>query len=270
MKKTALVLLALAALVSCGQQEEKEVHKVGIVAHRGFWQCEEAQNAENSIASLKCAQDAGLWGSECDVHMTADEVIIVNHNNHIDGIDIHSNPFSAFADCRLANGETVPTFDEYLTQTEKCATTMLVLEIKREKDDSADIRCTDLCIEALKKHNLYSPDRVAFISFSPVISEYLAKVAPEFINQYLSNDPRPAEMAAKGVNGMDTYWGTVKKDSLWYQEARDNNMSFNIWTVNEEEMMKEFALLGVDQITTNYPVKCREVLKESGIEENRL
>ena len=30
-----------------------------IVAHRGFWNCEEAGYAKNSIASLKCAQQAG-------------------------------------------------------------------------------------------------------------------------------------------------------------------------------------------------------------------
>ena len=35
-----------------------------IVAHRGFWNCEEAGYAKNSIASLKCAQQADVWGSE--------------------------------------------------------------------------------------------------------------------------------------------------------------------------------------------------------------
>ena len=41
---------------------------VAIVAHRGFWKSEQGGMSENSIASLKAAQDAGLWGSECDIH----------------------------------------------------------------------------------------------------------------------------------------------------------------------------------------------------------
>ncbi|MBQ1683432.1 MAG: hypothetical protein II071_04055, partial [Bacteroidales bacterium] len=51
--------------------------RIAIVAHRGFWNSEAGGFSENSIASLKAAQDAGLWGSECDVHLTADDVVIV-------------------------------------------------------------------------------------------------------------------------------------------------------------------------------------------------
>ena len=59
--------------------------KVAIVAHRGFWKSEAGGMSENSIASLKAAQDNGFWGSECDIHITADDVVIVNHNNDIGG-----------------------------------------------------------------------------------------------------------------------------------------------------------------------------------------
>ena len=53
--------------------------KTGIVAHRGFWNCEEAGYAKNSVAALRCAQEAGFWGSEFDVNMTSDGVLIVYH-----------------------------------------------------------------------------------------------------------------------------------------------------------------------------------------------
>ena len=62
----------------------------GIVAHRGFWNCEEAGYAKNSIASLRCAQQAGVWGSEFDVNMTADSVLIVFHDSSIDGKKIEA------------------------------------------------------------------------------------------------------------------------------------------------------------------------------------
>ena len=71
--------------------------KVAIVAHRGFWNCEAAGYMENTIASLKAAQDNGLWGSEFDIHLTSDDVVIVNHNNDIQGVKIADNPYSVFA-----------------------------------------------------------------------------------------------------------------------------------------------------------------------------
>ena len=52
---TAAVLLVPAVSVSCRQKEEK----VAIVAHRGYWNCEKAGYAKNSLAALKCAQEAG-------------------------------------------------------------------------------------------------------------------------------------------------------------------------------------------------------------------
>ena len=53
-------------------------HKVGIVAHRGFWNCEEAGYAQNSVAALRQAQLAGFWGSEFDVQLTADTIVVVD------------------------------------------------------------------------------------------------------------------------------------------------------------------------------------------------
>ena len=70
--------------------------KTAIVAHRGFWNCEAAGYMENTIASLKAAQDNGLWGSEFDIHITSDDVVLVNHNDNIQGVKIADNPLSVF------------------------------------------------------------------------------------------------------------------------------------------------------------------------------
>ena len=40
--------------------QKNKFNGTGIVAHRGFWNCEEAGYAKNSIASLRCAQEAGV------------------------------------------------------------------------------------------------------------------------------------------------------------------------------------------------------------------
>ena len=126
--RSSIIAAAAAALVigACSP----EVHKVAITAHRGYWKCEGSGYAQNSIASLANAQEQMFWGSEFDVHLTADSVLVINHDADIQGIDIKTNPYSAIKDLVLPNGEKLSTIDDYLAQGEKTANTMLVCELK--------------------------------------------------------------------------------------------------------------------------------------------
>ena len=90
--------------------------KMAIVAHRGFWKSEAGGMSENSIASLKAAQDNGFWGSECDIHIPSDDVVLVNHNDDIAGKLIETHKYADFQEDLLPNGEKRPTLDEYLDQ----------------------------------------------------------------------------------------------------------------------------------------------------------
>ncbi|MCD8295310.1 MAG: hypothetical protein LUE27_08740, partial [Clostridia bacterium] len=101
--KNRLILAALAALalvgtVSCSggssANEDLQPHSIGIAAHRGFWACEEGTFVHNSIASLRTAQEYGFWGSELDLHLTTDEVIVVFHDDKFHNIRIDANPYS--------------------------------------------------------------------------------------------------------------------------------------------------------------------------------
>ena len=82
MKKILFALAVLASMsIADAFAQEREV---AIVAHRGFWNCEEA-GAKNSIASLDQAQKNDFWGSEFDVNMTKDGVLLVFHDRKING-----------------------------------------------------------------------------------------------------------------------------------------------------------------------------------------
>ena len=238
--------------------------RIAIVAHRGFWNSEAGGFSENSIASLKAAQDAGLWGSECDVHLTADDVVIVNHNNDIEGKLIRTHNFADFANDLLPNGERRPTLDEYLTQTEKCTTTKLVIEFKKQASPEREALLVEKTIAQLKEHNLYTPERILFISFSKFICEKIAAEHPQFVNQFLSADPildeDPAIYAAKGINGVDYHYKMFKAHPEWVRKAHSLGMSVNAWTVNKEEDIKKMIEVGVDAITTNEPLLVRDLL----------
>lgn len=258
---------ALLAMTSCigsktGFPKIKQDGKTSIVAHRGYWNCEAAGYAENSIASLKAAQDNGFWGSEFDVHITTDDVVLVFHNDDIDGVRIDTSKAAAFAEHRLANGETVPTLDEYLSQGEKSYKTILVLELKAEITMEREDALVDKCIEALQAHNLLDPSRVIFISFSKYMCDRIAAEHPQFINQYLNGDYTPEELAEYGINGFDYHINAVLKDSTIVERAHSLGMSTNVWTVNKAEQMQKFIDLGVDAITTNEPEVLRGLLGE--------
>lgn len=220
-----------------------------IVAHRGYWQ----DNQENSVESLKKAQEFGCWGSEFDLHMSSDNVVVVNHDGVVKGVRIQDNPFEK------VKGQ-VPTLDEYLKQGARNKDCVLVLELKPHKSQEREFVLIDKCLEALKARKLLDPKRVAFISFSYPICKELARRCPGFTVQYLEGDKSPAQVYADGINGIDYHYSCFKNHPEWVKEAHDLGMSVNVWTVNSEKDIARMIDLGVDQITTNEPALTREIL----------
>ena len=227
-----------------------------IVAHRGHWR----ENAQNSIASLTEAQNFGCWGSEFDLHLTADDVVIVNHDATIGKTKIQTSPLEEVRAYSLKNKEKVPTLDEYLKQGAKNKECVLVLELKPHANAQREDILIDKCLEALKANKLMDPKRIAFISFSYHICKELAKKCPGYTVQYLEGDKTPAQVFADGINGIDYHYSHFKKHPEWVKEAHDLGMSVNAWTVDKEEDIRLMKELGVDQITTNDPALTREIL----------
>ena len=175
MKTRVILFIALILLPFASEAQRTKHDGTGIVAHRGFWNCEDAGYSKNSIASLRCAQEAGFWGSEFDVNMTSDGVLLVWHDNNVEGKRIEKHPYEEFKYYRLKNGEPIPTIDQYLEQAKKYPETVLVYEMKKHSCAEVEDRFVDLAIENLKKHELLDPSRVIFISFSHHICKLLQR-----------------------------------------------------------------------------------------------
>ena len=250
----ALILLT----VSCSDQSRAP--KTAIVAHRGFWNCEEAAFSENSIASLRMAQEKHFWGAEFDLQLSADDTVMVNHNPSIRGMKIANHPYSDFIEFYLPNGERRPTLNEYLDQGAKCKTTMLVIEFKAQDTEEREDRLVDLTLDALKAHNLYDPARAMFISFSLHVCKRIAELAPEFGNQYLSGDLYPEDLVALGINGWDYHYRVVEEHADWVARSAELGLSTNVWTVNKADPARSFIDMGVQAITTNEPLMVRRLL----------
>lgn len=234
--------------------------RTAIVAHRGFWKCEEGGMSENSIASLRAAQNAGLWGSECDVHLTADGVVIVNHNGDIEGKLIADHLYADFAQDLLPNGERRPTLEEYALQASRSRTTMLVIELKKQPSPLEENMLVDKTIETLSKIGMLDPQRVAFISFSYGMCRRIARLCPGFINQYINGDKTPRELMVAGINGMDYNHRLLCGHCEWISDCNASGMSSNSWTVNDSSSVRILSEAGIGALTTNEPLMVRNLL----------
>ena len=222
------VAALLLTLASCSAQNGP-----AICAHRGFWKCQDVPNEQNSLASLKMSQDYGFWGSEFDVHLTVDGVAVVYHDDIKDGMLIHTTTYEELAQKPLSNGEVLPTLEAYLDQG-KLSKRMLVLELKPESSREQADALIDHCIRALKERDLYRP--------------------------YLEGNIAPEELHAMGINGIDYHYIAFHKHPDWVERAHKLGMSVNVWTVDTVEEMQYLIDLGVDCITTNEPLKLRDLL----------
>ena len=247
-----LLLLTFCTLVCLAQPK--------VVAHRGYWMTE--GSAQNSIASLQKAAEIGCWGSEFDVHITADDKLLVNHDIVLNGLSIHEMPIDSFLVMVHKNGEHPATIDDYLTQGEQ-SNCMLVWELKPNESEEQENKLVDGAIAALKAHNLYDPKRVMFISFSLNMCKRVAELCPEFTNQFLEgaeNDYGPQEIFDMGINGIDYHFSKFYAHPEWVEQAHKLGMSVNVWTVDDPADIQAMIDLGVDCITTNEPLKVRELL----------
>lgn len=270
----AALIMACSTFVTASDLEAKSRKTnrnktMGIVAHRGFWNCEEAGYAKNSVAALRCAQENGFWGSEFDVNMTADGVLIVFHDGKVDGKRIEKHPYSEFKDVTIANGEKIPTIDEYLEQGKKYPETMLVYEMKPHSCDEVEERFVELTIAKLKEHELLDPEKVMFISFSYYLCKRMAEELPGFTVQYLGGEKSPKHVKKDGINGIDYHYKIFNINPKWAVKAQRMKMSTNAWTVNKEGSMVDVINHGIMYMTTDYPLVARKVIEAEGLKEIR-
>jgi glycerophosphoryl diester phosphodiesterase len=222
-----------------------------VVAHRGAWK--EDKLPENSIAALRKAIKRKYMGSEFDVRMTADDVLVVNHDPSFQGLEIEKVMYSQLLDHKLSNGEKIPTLEEYLLAgMKKNKMTRLVLEIKPSeisKERGMDIakKVYDL-VTRMHAHSM-----VDYISFDINILKTLIQLNPNIFTQYLAGEISPQELNALGIKGLDYHFSVFKKNPDWIADAKKLNMKLNAWTVNDATDMDFFIQNLFDFITTNEP-----------------
>lgn len=230
--------------------------KIGVVAHRGFWNTE--GSAQNSIRSIVKADSIKAFASEFDVWISADDSLVVNHDAIFKNVDIENSDYNTIRSIILDNGETLPSLDEYL-QTAQTLEIPLILELKEHKNKERETIALPKIVSKLRNHNLV--DRTTFISFSLQACKLFHNLLPDNEVYYLNGDLTPKEIKELGFTGIDYSRRTLEKHPEWINQAHALGLKVNVWTINEDSHIQYFKDLGVDYITTNEPLKAMGIVE---------
>ena len=261
MKK--IITMAVAAVVAVSAMAQPKV-----VAHRGFHATD--GSCRNSIEALKQAQNMKLYGSECDLNLTKDGVIVVAHGGlHPDKIyrkgedikrlDIQRSTYEELKAIKLENGEVIPTLEQYLEQLKKSNNTKLIIEIKNHYTRAKESEIVRKTVDMVAKYGLN--DMVEYIAFRPWVCFELEKMAPKGTPiAYLNGDYDPEYVEGMGVSGIDYNYKVLYKRPEWIKQCHERGLTVNVWTVDDEAELRWVIEQGVDYITTDNPLEANRLL----------
>jgi glycerophosphoryl diester phosphodiesterase len=250
MKSVVLTIVILFTSFLIGMSQEKNTTKV--IAHRGAWK--NTGVPENSIAALQHAINLNCYGSEFDVHLSADSVPFVLHDHTIQGIHIEKTTATDLKKIKLTNGETLPTLEEYLLAGKGQKKTRLILEIKTSSiSKERSLALTKKCVDLVTQTSVAAI--TDYIAFDFDVCLKVKALSPKASIQYLSGDKSPEDLATAGLDGFDYHFSVLKRNENWLADAQRRKLSTNAWTVNDEEIMRWLMDQKIDMITTNEPEK---------------
>ena len=102
MKRLFALVIALAAAFAVHGQPL-------IMGHRGFTTTEGSY--QNTLTSLRKAQELGIYSIELDVHLSTDDSLMIIHGPTIPGTgkDIQKVDYATARSFTLPNGDFIPT-----------------------------------------------------------------------------------------------------------------------------------------------------------------
>lgn len=207
---------------------------------------------ENTLPAFVGAREQGADWVELDVHLAADEALVVHHDAHYaDGREVLVHPGGD-------RPATVPLLGDAL---DACAGMGVNIELKVTVADSP---LPDLVVALVRtRRSLGIEQPISISSFDEATLDRVraldAGIDTAQLVFDLSADPevvqRSAEKGAVGINPWDPF-----VDAELVQRCRAVGLAVTPWTVDDRDRIVELANLGVDGIITNTPGLARGYL----------
>ena len=263
MRSTLLLSAALMFITPMAPAQE-------IVAHRGF----SARAPENTLSAFRLAWESGTDACELDLHLTADQQIVIMHDadtKRTTGIAKRISE-STLADLRPLDagtwkspdykGEPIPTLSEALATLPQ-GPQRFFLEIKcgpevvpvlAQQLEAWKPRAKQLCIIAFdRKVAQDSKNALTWLEVYRLSSEQ-------------TKDKKPVDLTTLIQDTQDDHLDGLDLSRKWnwtpelVQQIRKANLKLFAWTVNDPTEARQLASLGIDGITTDDPTATRQAL----------
>ncbi len=233
-----------------------------IFAHRGA----SGHAPENTMEAFKLSHEMGADGIELDVHLTADDVLVVIHDEDIkrtsngEGLvmnktyaELKSYDYGSwYAD--EFKGVQIPTLDEVLDWL-KTTDMELNIEIKT-LPAWYNKRQTEKVMAAVENSGIAQRIIISSFDHQAIKDARAINSSVRMAPLYGSNILDVHEYCNKHeFNCIHPFYYCVTKEIV--DSCHGENIAVNVWTVNEKEDALKLKELGVDCIITNYP----EILK---------
>ena len=238
-----------------------------VCAHRGA----SAQAPENTLAALALAMDQGADMAEVDVQLTADDQLVLIHDDLLDRTtdgrgrvcdlplaDLRALDAGAWFDAAFV-GEKIPTLDEAIAAVAGRLVLNIELKIGSGAGSRADL-LADRVTETVRAADLVNT--CVLTSFDHKLIDRLQKREPDLRVGYILKRrwfTRMAKLCAAPVHVLSVERTGVGRDLV--ERAHAAGRKLHVWTVDDESEMRRLIELGVDAIITNEPGRLRRVLQ---------
>ena len=237
-----------------------------IMAHRGF----SASAPENTLPAFQMCIDGGFTAAELDVQMTADGTVIVLHDDNLKRTaGLNKNVWEVTYDeikdldngsffSKEFAGTKIPTLDEAIKLAGSGKNKLFLnIEIKRNGHDDGII---EKVVDIIVRNDYLDSCDVTSQDYSTL--EEVREVNPAVLTAYTS---------AVGIGSIESLEAadiiSIQQTFATYENVERIHGAGKrvfVWTVNEEDTMKDLVSLNVDAILTNDPVLCKKVLDQCG------
>lgn len=246
------------------------------ISHRG----ESVDAPENTLAAFKLSLERNTDGMECDVHLTADDKLVVCHDfdtlrtcgvsmrieesnySELQNL-VANNKKIGFDDARIPLfGETI----QYLGNR------YYYIEIK--ENNPAVI---DAVVAELNKAKV-PQEQIVIISFHADIVKAFKQKYPEikalFLVMFKVNPNGTWSPTAKqliemlkdqGADGVDIQCNLNFITQQYVDEVKSAGFTFAAWTIDDAWLARRFIEMGADVITSNRAAAIRDQLEVDGL-----
>ncbi|MCB0978527.1 MAG: glycerophosphodiester phosphodiesterase [Acidimicrobiales bacterium] len=225
---------------------------VRVIAHRGA----SAAAPENTVEAFELARELGADWVELDVRRSADTTLAIHHDPVLaDGRAIVG----------MTGGELPESVPDLAAALDACAGMKVNIEIKNWPEDPDFDPSLALALGVVEEIQRRGAQDDVLVSCFHLSTLDRVREADPTIATALLHGPRygtwadlASLVAERGHCALHPWDHIVDR---WYMRAaRDAGLEVNVWTVDNEDRMRELVALGVDGICTNVPDVARSVL----------